>query len=93
MAEGKKENKNGKRLLITLTIALFAINIWKFLNRPESAIPILSILFNLIIYLGIIIIILHNNEMNVEELFKYNSDKNSDNDNKKKIKRLDCFKL
>ena len=85
MAEGKKENnlKYGKKLLVTLTYALFAINVRKFLNRPESVIPIISILFNLIIYLGIIIIILHINEMDFEELFKYDYDKNSDNDNRK----------
>ena len=63
MAEEDKENNLilGKKLLVLLTIVLFLINTWKFLNSPESEIPIISILFNLIIYLGIIIIILHKN--------------------------------
>ena len=63
MAEEDKESNLilGKKLLVLLTIVLFLINTWKFLNSPESEIPIISILFNLIIYLGIIIIILHKN--------------------------------
>ena len=81
--EGKKGNnfKHGKKWLVALIIVLFAVNALKFLNSPESEIPIVSILFNLIIYLAIIIIILHNNEINFEVFFKNDSDKNSDNDN------------
>ena len=83
MAEGKKGNnfKHGKKWLVALTVVLFAVNALKFLNSPESEIPIVSILFNLIIYLAIIIIILHSNEINFEVFFKNDSDKNSENDN------------
>ena len=62
---------HGKNLLVLLTFVLFLINIWKFLNCPESEIPIISILFNLVIYLGIIIIILHKNEINFNDYFRY----------------------
>ena len=69
MAEDNKDNnfKYGKKLLISITITLFFINVWKFLNAPESDIPLISILFYFIIYLGIIIIILHKDEMNLED--------------------------
>ena len=35
------------------------------------------------IYLGVFIIILHNNKVNFEKLFKCHSDKNSNNGNRK----------
>ena len=73
MAEEDNEDNftHGKNLLVLLTFVLFLINIWKFLNCPESEIPIISILFNFIIYLGIIIIILHKNEINFNDYFRY----------------------
>ena len=73
MAEEDNEDNftHGKNLLVLLTFVLFLINIWKFLNYPESEIHIISILFNLIIYLGIIIIILHKNEINFNDYFRY----------------------
>ena len=73
MAEEDNEDNftHGKNFLVLLTFVLFLINIWKFLNCPESEIPIISILFNLIIYLGIIIIILHKNEINFNDYFIY----------------------
>ena len=78
MAEEDKESNLilGKKLLVLLTIVLFLINTWKFLNSPESEIPIISILFNLIIYLGIIIIILHKNEINFNDFLR-ETDKNT----------------
>ena len=77
MAEEDKESNLilGKKLLVLLTIVLFLINKWKFLNSPESEIPIISILFNLIIYLGIIIIILHKNEIDFNDFLR-ETDKN-----------------
>ena len=82
MAEEDNEDNftHGKNLLVLLTFVLFLINIWKFLNCPESEIPIISILFNLIIYLGIIIIILHKNEINFNDFLR-ETDKNRDKDN------------
>ena len=64
-------------MISCLKVILFIINTLKFLNSPESEIPIISILFNPIIYLAIII--LHNNKINLVELFKNYCDKNSDN--------------
>ena len=37
-----------------------------FLNNPGSDVPILSILFNMIIYLGLIIFIFHKKELTDE---------------------------
>ena len=85
MAKENEDNKikYGKKLLISVTIALFLINVWKFLNCPGSEIPIISLLFNLIIYLGIIIIIFHKNEINLDDYFKYDENKDINEDKSK----------
>ena len=58
MAE--ESNKfSGKGCLVIVALILFMINTIKFINVPESEVPVLSILFNMILYLGIIIFILH----------------------------------
>ena len=58
MAE--ESNKfSGKGCLVVVTFILFVINTIKFINDPASEVPVLSILFNMILYLGIIIFILH----------------------------------
>ena len=62
MAEESKKS-SGKGWLIA----------WKFINNPGSEVPILSILFNMIIYLAIIILILHKDEMKFEGYFKNHS--------------------
>ena len=64
---------SGKGWLIAISILLFIINAWKFINNPGSEVPILSILFNMIIYLAIIILILHKDEMKFEGYFKNHS--------------------
>ena len=69
MAEESKKS-SGKGWLIAITIILFIINAWKFINNPGSEVPILSILFNMIINLEIIILILHKDEMKFEDYFK-----------------------
>ena len=69
MAEESKKS-SGKGWLIAITIILFIINAWKFIG---SEVPILSILFNMIIYLAIIILILHKDEMKFEGYFKNHS--------------------
>ncbi len=64
--ENESPTKRGystKRWLVSVSFILFLINIWKFLNTPGSEIPLLSLLFNMIIYLGIIIFIIHKNEL------------------------------
>ena len=72
MAEESKKS-SGKGWLIAITIILFIINAWKFINNPGSEVPILSILFNMIIYLAIIILILHKDETKFEGYFKNHS--------------------
>ena len=72
MAEESKKS-SGKGRLIAITIILFIINSWKFINNPGSEVPILTILFNMIIYLAIIILILHKDEMKIECYFKNHS--------------------
>ena len=42
----------GKRCLVIVTLILFMINTIKFINYPASEVPVLSILFNMILYLG-----------------------------------------
>ena len=69
MAEESKKSW-GKGWLIAITIILFIINAWKFINNPGSEVPILSILFNMIIYLAIIILILNKNEMKFDCYFQ-----------------------
>ena len=72
MAEESKKS-SGKGWQIAITIILFIINAWKFINNRGSEVPILSILFNMIIYLAIIILILHKDEMKFEGYFKNHS--------------------
>ena len=67
--ESSEESRkaSGKGLLRTITMILFIINAWKFLNNPGSEVPILSILFNMIIYLAIIILIIHKKEITFDD--------------------------
>ena len=61
---GEESKKfSGKRCLVVVTFILFIINTFKFINDPASEVPILSILFNIILYLGIIIFILHKKDI------------------------------
>ena len=48
-----------KSLLFIILIFLFLFNIIKFFNSNGSEIPIISILFNMIIIIGLIIFFLH----------------------------------
>ena len=79
MAE--ESNKfSGKRCMVLVTLFLFIINTFKYINDPASEVPILSILFNMILYLGIIIFILHKKEVSLDEYIlsqidKYNNKK------------------
>ena len=76
---GEKSKKlSGKRCLVLVTLILFIINTLKFINDPAAEVPILSILFNMILYLGIIIFILHKKEIPFDEYI------NSEIDNNKK---------
>ena len=62
----KKNRHTAKRWLVSVSFILFIFNIWKYLNTPGSEIPILSLLFNMVVYLGIIIFIIHKNEIAVD---------------------------
>ena len=66
MGEEQKKS-SGKGFLISISIILFLVNMWKFLNNPGSEIPILMILFNMIIYLAIIILIIQKKEIIFED--------------------------
>ena len=66
MGEESKKS-TGKGLLIIITAILFIINLWKFINNPASEVPVLTLLFNMIIYIAIIILILHKNEITLED--------------------------
>ena len=59
----KKHGRSAKRRLVSVSFILFLFNIWKYLNTPGSEIPILLLLFNKLVYLGIIIFIIHKNEI------------------------------
>ena len=65
---GEESKKfTGKGLLILITVILFIINAWKLINNPASEVPVLTLLFNMIIYIAIIILILHKNEITLED--------------------------
>ena len=66
MGEEPKKS-SGKGLLVTINAILFLINVWKFINNPGSEVPILGILFNMIIYIAIIILIIHKKEITFED--------------------------
>ena len=66
MGEESKKS-TGKCLLLLITAILFIINVWKFINNPASEVPVLTLLFNMIIYIAIIILILHKNEITLED--------------------------
>ena len=66
--EAKKSS--GKGWLISISIILFLINAWKFINHPGSEVPILTILFNMIIYLAIIILIMHKDDLKFNGYFQ-----------------------
>ena len=61
--KSKKHGYSAKRWLVSVSFILFLFNIWKYLSTPGTEIPILSLLFNMIVYLGIIIFIIHKNEI------------------------------
>ena len=55
----KKHGHSVKRWLVSASFLLFIFNIWKFINTPGSQISVLFLLFNMILYFGIIIFIIH----------------------------------
>ena len=65
MDKEKKKKKNRIWAIIVLII-FFIINGWKFLNSEGSDKPLPISLFNMIFYLGIIVLLLHNNTIERE---------------------------
>ena len=74
MKESKTKGNGGngktkrKRMLILVLIFIFLYNIAKYLNTDGSDIPIISILFNMIFILGLVIFFLHQEEIIDENL-------------------------
>ena len=75
MAEEPNNKFSGKRCFVIISYVLFAFNAWKFLNNPGADVPILSILFNMVIYLGLIIFIIHKRELTDEFLSQIGNNK------------------
>ena len=63
----KKQNKN---LLIILMAILFLFNAFKFLGHEGSKNPIPSALFNMVIFLFIIVLSIHEKDLFKKEFFK-----------------------
>ena len=64
--KSKKHGHSAKRWLVSVSFILFLFNLWKYLSTPGSEIPILSLLFNMIVYLGIVMLIIHKNEISFD---------------------------
>ena len=50
---------------LAICMLLFLINVWKFIHNPGSEVQIQTILFNMRIYLAIIILIAHIDEIKI----------------------------
>ena len=64
--KSKKHGHSAKRWLVSVSFILFLFNLWKYLSTPGREIPILSLLFNMIVYLGIVMFIIHKNEIAID---------------------------
>ena len=62
----EKNYRKKKDIMIMIVIGLFIFNLFKFLNTEGSNIPIVSILFNLIFFLALIILLLHQDDFGKE---------------------------
>ena len=61
MIRPKMEEDNYSVILVLLLL-LFLYNLLKFINLPQSELPILSSLFGMIIFLAILVFILHKKD-------------------------------
>ena len=67
--EAKKETSIkmvAKKIFIAFLFILFIYNAFRFIATPGSELPVLTILFNMVIYLGIIIFLLHKKEISCD---------------------------
>ena len=62
----EKNYRKKKDIMIMIVIGLFIFNLFKFLNIEGSNMPIVSILFNLIFFLALIILLLHQDDFGKE---------------------------
>ena len=62
----EKNYRKKKDIMIMIVIGLFIFNLFKFLNTEGSNMPIVSILFNLIFFLALIILLLHQDNFGKE---------------------------
>ena len=62
----KKHGHSAKKWLVSVSFILFLFNIWKYLKTAEAEILILSLLFNMVVYLGIIMFIIHKDEISFD---------------------------
>ena len=62
----EKNYRKKKNIMLMIVIGLFIFNLFKFLNTEGSNMPIISILFNLIFFLALIILLLHQDDFGKE---------------------------
>ena len=62
----EKNYRKKKDIMLMIVIGLFIFNLFKFLNTEGSNMPIVSILFNLIFFLALIILLLHQDDFGKE---------------------------
>ena len=62
----EKNYRKKKDIMIMIVIGLFIFNLFKFFNTEGSNMPIVSILFNLIFFLALIILLLHQDDYGKE---------------------------
>ena len=62
----EKNYRKKKDIMIMIVIGLFIFNLFKFLNTEGSNMPIVSILFNLIFFLALIILLLPQDDFGKE---------------------------
>ena len=71
--EGMKQMKKNRIWAILILIIFFIINGFKFLNSEGSERPLPTSLFNMVLYLGLIVVLLHNTT--IEKELNYKLDK------------------
>lgn len=59
----KIEYKINHKTFIVLFLLLFFYNIVKFMNMPESELPILNTLFSMILFLSLVILLIHKKDL------------------------------
>ena len=64
--EDLKRVKKNRIWAVFVLIIFFMINGYKFLNSEGSELPLPTSLFNMIFYLGVIVLLLHNSTIEKE---------------------------